>query len=565
MTIRTCAIAALTFLSGCEFTELFVDVPSSRITGAFTLGGADFQVAQDQTGEVWLRGAGADEVSLGLTLDQQYDARVVDQTYDVVYSWLDGDEVPANTAATVLAGEVVAGDRDLPVDVGAAAVTATFTLEGAAFPVSAYDYANFYLQPVGTDELILLGPSHAGSGSALVVPGHYHVVYDYVQGSTCPINRQARLMEDLEVTGAQRLVLDVAAHSVRLTFTHNGSPFPLSQYDDATLHLRDQVTGAESFLMNTHAPVASALMLPGRYDVVYRHETGEEVPLNTAAIVTHDFAVSGDAALEQDIVSVSVDATVTLNGQPFEVSEYQDANLSIHDPMTGADTELGNTHYPFVDLVLIPGTYDVLYSHETGDAVPQNVRGLVAAGVTFDGAPLAIDVPGVVVEVDPTLDGAPFQVSQYDDANLYLVGEPSAEDILVGNTHDGHLSVLVLPGTYDLHYRHETGYDVPQNPNYKLISGLAVASDTALAPDIVSRQARLWATLDGAPFPDPSTGSARIFARSAPGDAVMLHETGVAPTPQRLIAGSYELVYEYTSGVDVPRNTRAVVGAANID
>lgn len=553
------ALALVLLLSGCDL-EVAFDISASVLSGGFSSNGQAFPANPGQSGLVTLFGeTGGDIVLAGQTHEQAYEAYVVDGTYAVHYSLTNGQGVPANAFATVIEDLEVAGDAQIPIAIDGATVTATFTLNGGAFPSSQTDTARFYLRAVGSEDLVLLGHSHDHGGSATVIPGRYDVLYAHSIGPTVPANALSVVLADVVVSADLPLAVDVASRSVRTAVTLDGAPFPQSQYDDANLLLRDEVTGVETLLMNTHAPVPIVRLIPGTYDLIYRHETGTGVPLNTAAVVLPDFVVADGAALSHDITSVSVDLDVTLDGAPFPVSQYDDGIIALHDPSTDTDTELGNTHGVFEDLRLIPGTYDVLYSHETGDDVPQNVRGTVLSGVLVDGAPLAVDVVSVEVGANLTLDGSPFPESQYDDANLLLVGPATDGEILVGNTHDGVPTARVLAGTYDLIYRHETGDDVPQNTHFRVLTDQVLDSDTVLARDLVTHTVRTAPTLDGNPFPSNNVGSGRIWASSGYGDLVIMEDTGDVQHTRMLIAGEYDFIYQYRGGVGVPENLWVVV------
>jgi len=545
-----------------EVTDIAVDVEASHIDGAFTLAGGGFPAGPDEYGDVELRGAHAeDSLMLGQTSDQHYDAFVVNGSYDFRYRFgLGGAVVPANQIANIINNRAIAGNAAIPIDVGAVAISATFTLNGAPFPGSPYERAKFYLEAVGGGSLIPLGESHIASPPARVVPGTYHVLYAHQTGTLVPINRRSRVLQNVVLDTSQQLQVNVVASPLRVSFTLNGSPFPNSEYDDATFHLRDELTRMETEVLNSHDDPTSVFAIDGTYDVIYRHETAGQAinvsPINAAAVLIDNFLLNNGGAIAHDVKAVTIDASVTLNDGPFQDSEYEDGNILLYDPRTNTDTELGNTHDPFTDLVLIPGTYDVLFSHETGAQVPQNHRGIVAKDEAITNANLNVNVVGVQVGADITLNGSPFPNSEYEDANFFLSDLLGSEDILLGNSHDldDDVSVMVLPGTYDLYYRHETGDAVPANGNHRILASQVLTTSTTLSANLETRRVRLAATLNDAPFPVDPSSSASIFARTREGDDVLMLEThGVQHTPL-LIRGDYELYYMHTTGLDVPRN-----------
>lgn len=558
-----------TTFSAQAVTQFSLDIPAGTVSGDLTLNGGAFPANAQESGELRAQGAHPeDRFFLGSTVNPQYSAILVDGSYDFLYAFKAGGAVvPENAQATVLDDLAVAGDATEDVDVSKVTVGATLELNGGPFPASVYDSGAIYLQPVGTADLILLGRTHLAVGTIRVVPGLYHVLYDHVTGDLVPINRLCRIQSDVDLAADTVLAIDVLAANLRASVALDGSPFPASQYEDADIVLRDAVTGADTPLFNTHDPIAGAMVIHGTYDVLYLHETGGSiVPRNAAARLVDDLVIAGDTVVDHDIATVTVDMTVTHNGNAFPVSEYDDGNILLHDPATGSDTPLGNTHGPFDQIVLIPGTYDFYYSHETGADVPQNVRGQVAAGIAVVNPTLDLDVVSHLVGVNLTHNGNAFPVSQYDDANIDLVGAQSADPIFVGNTHDGALSVRVLPGTYDLIYRHETGDAVPQNDRYRILAGQAINADAALAANVVSRKARLTATLNGAPFPMNQNvlNAGRIYAASTEGERVLMLQTHTTSSSLVLAAGDYEFFYEYAGGSSVPRNAWVKVGDGTV-
>ena len=569
-------LAAAALLPACggsinatPITQFGLDVQAGIVSGDLTLNGGNFPANGQESGELWAQGPlPEDRFLLGSTVNSQYSAMLVHGTYDFLYRFkAGGAQVPLNDSAVIHTGLAVAGDAVQDLNVPKVTVGSTLTLNGAPFPASIFDSAWFYLQPVGTSQLILLAKSHLAPGTVRVVPGQYHVLYDYFTGDAVPVNKLRRVLSDVAISSNTTLVINVVASSLRVGVTLNGSPFPLSEYEDANIALRDGVTGSISPLFNTKEPLASVLVIDGTYDLLYLHETGSEtVPVNVRALLIDDLSTVGGAAVLHDIVTVTVDLDVTHNGNPFPLSEYDDGNLYLYDPDTQTDTLLGNSHDALDQIILIPGTYDVYYSHETGADVPQNVRGLIAAGVAVAGPTLDLDVTSHLVTVNVTRNGAAFPVSEYDDANLFLVGSPSATDILVGNTHDGELAVRVMTGTYDLYYRHETGETVPQTDNYRILAGQAINADADLAANLVTRKARLSATLNGAPFPQNQNGlnAGRLYAASGPGERVLMLRTHEPPGNVELIVGDYEFFYEYADGPDVPRNAWVKVGEGTL-
>lgn len=68
--------------------------------------------------------------------------------------------------------------------------------------------------------------------------------------------------------------------------TLNGGPFPISDYDDAWIRLRDRVTGDLILLGNRHDQNYLVNIVPGGYDVLYGSQTpGSIAPHNINAVL----------------------------------------------------------------------------------------------------------------------------------------------------------------------------------------------------------------------------------------------------------------------------------------
>ena len=152
-----------------------------------------------------------------------------------------------------------------------------------------------------------------------------------------------------------------------------------------------------------------------------------------------------------DVPSALVTPQYTLNGGPFAQSEYNDGNFLLRDVTESSDQPLlGSSHFASPDPVrIVQGTYDVLYQHETGDSVPQNVDGLVqATGLINSDQDLTIAVIAGSVAPSFTLNGGAFPVTEYDDARFYLKPAAGGERIFLGNSHTASPDALwIMTGT----------------------------------------------------------------------------------------------------------------------
>jgi len=398
-----------------DATNVSLNIVASQIDGALTSNGGAFPANIYEDGNIFFKGTSiGDEFNVGTTPFQSYDSFLVNDDYDALYR-VDspGSLIPLNQNATILADQTVDSYATIDLNITSVEVTPVFTLNGGNFPASQYDHGLFYLQPVNSNELIFIGDSNVVNQPVRVVPGDYHVVYDYVQGTASPINKNARVRETVTLDSDQVLNVDVSVGDFRATFSLNGNDFPISQYDHAEFYLKDRVTGGESFIMKSYEPFVTVPVIDGSYDIIYKVKQANTIPINSSKVILSELSLSGGGAITHDLVSITIDANVTLNGQPFQVSEYQDGIIELFDAATGSYTELGNTHNSFSNILIIPGAYDITYSHESGDAVPQNMHGVILSNQIIDAdGDLNIDVVGVLVTTDITFNTIAFPQSQ---------------------------------------------------------------------------------------------------------------------------------------------------------
>ena len=186
--------------------------------------------------------------------------------------------MPTNESANVISDRAISGDAAIPVDVGAVAISAAFTLNGSAFPASQYDGAKFSPAARGERGTDLPGDSHLTNDPVRVVPGNYHVSTTIelapsprsTRGRACKRTLPSRRTSSSRSTSSPARLPHVQPER---------QPVPEVRVQRRQLlHLRDETTGAESLLMNSHDAASSVMAIDGTYDVIYRHETGTPSP-----------------------------------------------------------------------------------------------------------------------------------------------------------------------------------------------------------------------------------------------------------------------------------------------
>jgi hypothetical protein len=364
---------------------LEVDVPAVTLTSTYTINGEPFPVSQYTTTLFSLRNPDSgDTVELGYSHDQYHSTMVISGVYDVVYAHTRGTEIPQNKDAVVMSGIDISSRRALPIDVPTVTLTSSYSLDGEPFPESQYTKAFFSLRTPGSGDTVALGDSNDQSHSTVVIPGVYDVVYEHTQGSGIPQNKDAVVMSGVDISSSQDLVIDVPAVTLTSSYTMNGEPFPISQYVRAFFSLRNPDSDDTVALGDSNDQSHSTLIIPGVYDVVYAHTQGSEIPQNKDAIVMSVVDISSSQDLAIDVPAVTLTSSYSLDGEPFPESQYTKAFFSLRTPGSGDTVALGDSNDQSHSTVVIPGVYDVVYTHTQGSEIPQNKDAIVMSVVNVN-------------------------------------------------------------------------------------------------------------------------------------------------------------------------------------
>lgn len=328
-------------------------------------------------------------------------------------------------------------------------------------------------------DVVELGRSYELPRTVRVIEGTYDIVYRHVQGDQLPVNRDVVVASDVLIgTPAPNGNGGVASWNVAMTsvvisptFTLNGAAFPQSEYNDANFYLRG-LTNADMMPLGASeiASPAPVRVVPGTYDVLYRHETGAAVPQNANAVVMRDVLLNMDDGLAIDVPSVSVGGRFTLNGNSFPA----DAGNSVQFFLQGEDADdvflfgfsdiASNEPVNLVSIDSSYDSYDVLMDHLDGDAVPQNAMHAVDFNNRLDAdQTLLVNIPAVRVAPVFSLDGAAFPASIYQSARFYLRDIHTGSLIFLGRSDRSNNPVMVIKEDHEIIYEYFSGEQVPQN------------------------------------------------------------------------------------------------------
>lgn len=556
--------------------DIAIDIETATVSGDFTLNTVGFPASVFQRGRIFVQDAQNRALTaLGETWGGGYAGiRIIKGTYDAVYGWLDGNLVPQNLQSTVVTGAVIDADQSWDIDVPRVVVVPTFTVDGAAFPASFYESADFFLRPVGGNELIPLGRTHLQpTDNVMVTPGTYDVIYSITSGQQLPQNQSAVVMRSVDIaTTPHALNIDIRTSQVSGTWwlAVDGllGSFPASVYEHGEFRLRAD-NGDSVSLGPTHTSIGAVRVISGTYDLVYRHIDGELVPKNHDAVILAERAVQTPVVLlEATVDAWTAMPNLTLNGGPFPGSVYETAELLIRDQNTNAMTLLGSTHNPPDELLLVEGTYDTVYRHVDGESVPQNASAELDVDVVVDSAGESIDinVDAVTVTGQFALNGAGFVKSVYELAEFRLYPSGGGAGILLGDTYHDPEPVVIVAGDYDVVYAHVGGSLLPRNPHHVLLEDQAYSSDGVIALNVLTREVRPAFTLNGQAFPVSPYQQGDFYLRgNHAADKLKLGASNAAAETTVVIRGSYDALYRHVDGTSVPLNSEAVVGAVQVN
>ncbi len=475
----------------------------------------------------------------------------------------------------------IASGQTLSIDVTSATVQGSYLLNGAPYPTQTGEFAYFDLGSDSGDDLRLGDNKDETYGPLVVVAGDYTPIFEGVSGSwgETPVIGPTPLGAPVSITSITNLDIDVPAIDVTFEFTLNGWFFPgppgAGQPDEeGDFYLRHDATGHEIYLGSSQAGPLSARILAGTYDVVYRHWVGTtEVPANENAVVADDVVLLTDQTYAVDVQTVEVPFSFLLNGSAWPTSVDPPAGtgrVHLRNFETGDSVDYGLTRDGPASRIVIAGTYDATWTQYGGSyLVPVNDSAVVAEDLDIQtAAPRVLDVEAVTITPLPLLDGVAFPMSEDDDARILLVDARGNEVVVVPDTDRTPIDAFIIEGTYDAWYevRSSTGV-APVNPSARIATSISLTTDQTLPLDVPTADVALSYALDGGPIPTEPYQQRCHFTLVGEGNGNSIDLGSNADPPLgslRIVAGSYDVVYDWWGGHLLPVNTdhRVVEDAA---
>jgi len=452
--------------------------------------------------------------------------------------------------------------------VPAVRLVGTFKIDGELPPDSVNDTGDIWLES-DQQGRVRLGATHERAFNLRVLPGSYRIVYRFVAGGIqVPLNTHVEI-GTLDVYGPTTAHIDVPTAVVTGDLSISGGAPPASQYDDGLIVLASSTSDDEAVIGNTHDQHYQARVVPGSYEVRFRNQTpGDVVAWNGNALIGALEVPDDGGAFDFDLETATVGGDMTLNGQPFPVNEYDDANLYLASA-DGKDVALlGNTHDGSFAVPVLVGQYQIFYQLETpGAFVPYNQWGYLGdVNIEGDTDSFDIDVHSYLLSGEVTVDGNDPPANEYDDGNVIL--RNGVDEVFLANTHTPTIFLQVLGGTYDVVVGNETpGNIVPFNDAAAFAELVVDDNKRAFVADVPSGRVSGDMRFNGELAPANQYADGFIVAEnSETGDRAVLGNTHSQIFDVPLVRGLYDLYFEsQTVGGPAPANQHARVGTLNVD
>jgi hypothetical protein len=547
-----------------QLGEVVINVPSVEIRPIFRLNGHPFPGAEAGVAvfSLWASRKSdlfdGQQLSLGQTDEPTETFRVIPGVYDVYYSWVSGTRIPRNALTRVLKGVVLDRNRDLTIDVPVISIAGLKLHNGAPFNYEGA--AELSLRALDWPGVVPLGDAQSAEFVLSIIPGTYAFEYHWQQGANFPNNRHAQVSELHLLRNVQNLLLNVPSLAQTFEFLYNGNAFPATIFDRGNIVLRRGVR--EEVLVGPSDESPSTIrLIPGTYDVHWRHLAGATVPQNADGIFLHNFDASGPSPLVVDVPSIVISGNFLVNGQPTPASPFENARLGLETPDTGDHVNLGETQYGAYDARVLPGVYDIVYEHLAGGAIlPWNPRATLAAGWHVESNPTRdIDIPVGTNHGSLLLNGEAFPVSEFERGDIYVVSlKGDQTPIRLGSTDQFiDFATRLLPGRYQMAYAHVAGAAiVPRNtfttfgPTFVVRRG----ADSSAVFNVEAAPLTVSYRHNGVPLPEGGPENVNVLLHRNLNTMMLPNSADDFPNHFIAMEGRFDLFYHYIAGSGLPKN-----------
>ncbi|MEM6290818.1 MAG: hypothetical protein AAGA54_06115 [Myxococcota bacterium] len=358
----------------------------------------------------------------------------------------------------------------------------------------------------------------------------------------------------------------VPAVRAAFEFSINGDVPPQSPYDFGRLELRNQATGDAVPLGRTNDDGASLLVVPGKYDVLYRLvEGGEALPTNEGVVLETLAIYEAAGTYAIDIPYAHYTGRISVNGEANVSNVYNFGRLWLVNPSTGDRVSLGDTRATQFSVNVVPGRYEIRYEVRENDGlVPANRSGLIQEIDIVSDTEQDIDVPMATYTGEITIDGTAVE-SPYEWGTLELRDIATGDVFPFAQTNDAAFSVNLIPGDYEVRYTSQEGGDAAPINRGAAVGLVSINEDTEGAIDLHTAQVSGAFTLAGETPPGSTADDGVVMLQGETGGTALLGNTHDAAYSARVLVGAYEVVYaQETASLNMPGNTHAVLTKAEV-
>jgi hypothetical protein len=465
-------------------------------------------------------------------------------------------ECPEGTIAAGLQCLVCeAVEEEFDVTIGATDVSLSVTYSGQAFPASQGEQARVWLRDPSNGELIGFGNPADGLRTARVVPRVYEVVYGHLAGSVVPANKLAAIdVIDVRDTESFERAIDIPTVELSGNFSFDGAA--AAGLDElGNVWLRHATSGDEVFLGRSDGGSYAVTVIPGDYEIHFEWRSGTAVvPRNQRGLVGTVTVGGGAQVHDIDVQTIEVAGSFAFDGVPAPTSADERASFFLHDARTGEEFPIGVSDGGGYAVRVIPGVYDLVLSSPGGAVAPGNAHARLRQLDTGDAESYAIDVATSRITGAITIDDGPAPTDPADDGRLTLRGATPGDEVALGSTTGGAFDVVVVAGTYAVHYAQDTSNGtVPLNTNAR-IADVDATVDTVVDVDIPTAFVSGVITIGAGAPPDSDYDDGWVYLRNAAtGDTVLLASTRMGQFAAPVVPGTYEVTYAVeTAGGEVP-------------
>ncbi len=272
--------------------------------------------------------------------------------------------------------------------------------------------------------------------------------------------------------------------------------------------------------------------------------------------------------LPAEVPAVRADFTFKLDGVEAPASGLEFGRITLRNLASGDRVAVGPTHAP-ASLLMVPGTYEVLYEFREGSEFPRNHAAVLKqVEIREDNTKLEIDiVPRVVRGSISFPEGSAPASPGLNYGRVWLVDPRTEDRVLLGTTQDAVYDVRVVAGAYEVHYEfRESSGEAPINRD-AFIASLEVPDSGDTVRDIVIPVARLTGSVhvDGKTISSGLDYGRLELRDTATGDRFRLGDSNEKSYDVTLVPGNYELVYSAQEfGGQTPVNRNAVVQTIDV-